>query len=142
MAMPKSQDVLSFLINTLTSEKRYSRPYFVGLRKKDEKWEWIDDTPLSQGLPNDQYTDFQSCAVLHEGSLRKMPCEEHAGYICELKKGKYKYTKLIARCSEMCSNKKKYFAFERTLNTKKICTLRILIKIADRSIKLRKGTML
>ena len=89
MAMPKSQDVLAFLIDMLTSAKRYNSPYFVGLRKKDEKWEWIDDTPLSQGLPNDQNTDFHSCAVLDEGSLRKIPCEENARYICELKIGKY-----------------------------------------------------
>lgn len=89
MAMPKSQDVLAFLVNELVARNQYSFPYFVGLRKKDEEWEWIDDTPLSQGLRNDKENDFDSCAVVLEGSLRKMSCELYSGYICELKMGMF-----------------------------------------------------
>ncbi len=90
MAMPKSQEVIAFLVDKLSSMKQYTRPYFVGLRKIDEEWEWIDDTPLSHGLSDQVESDFHSCAVIQEGSLRKMPCDFKAGYICEMKIGKNK----------------------------------------------------
>lgn len=92
MAMPKSQDVLAFLVNKIISKRRYYSPYFVGLRKKDEKWEWIDDTPLSQSLESGKDSDFHSCAVIHEGSLRKMSCDVQGSYVCELKRGRYRNT--------------------------------------------------
>ena len=90
MAMPKSQEVIAFLVDKLSSKKHYTRPYFVGLRKIDEEWEWIDDTPLSRGLSDKIESNFHSCAVIQEGSLRKMPCNFKAGYICEMKTGKNK----------------------------------------------------
>ncbi|CAB4024385.1 Hypothetical predicted protein [Paramuricea clavata] len=87
MAMPKSQEVIAFLVDKLSSKKHYTWPYFVGLRKIDEEWEWIDDTPLSRGLSDKIESNFHSCAVIQEGSLRKMPCNFKAGYICEMKTG-------------------------------------------------------
>ena len=85
--MPKSQEVIAFLVDKLTSKKQYTKPYFVGLRKIDEEWQWIDDTPLSHGLSSQVKSHSHSCAAIHEGSLRKMPCDFEAGYICELKTG-------------------------------------------------------
>ncbi|XP_028412478.1 uncharacterized protein LOC114535312 [Dendronephthya gigantea] len=87
MAMPKSQEVIAFLIDKLTSKKQYTRPYFVGIRKIDEEWQWIDDTPLSHGLSSQEKSHSHSCAAITEGSLRKMPCDFEAGYICEIKTG-------------------------------------------------------
>ena len=88
MAMPKSQHVIGFLVDKLSAKKKYTRPYFVGLRKIDEEWRWVDDTPLSHGLSGEFQNEFHSCAAIQEGSLRKIPCDFKAGYICELKTGK------------------------------------------------------
>ena len=96
MAMPKSQEVIGFLVDQLSSKKQYTKAFFVGLRKIDEEWEWIDDTPLSEGLSDQIENNFHSCAVIQEGSLRKMPCDFKAGYICEMKTGKlYIYILLV-----------------------------------------------
>ena len=89
LAMPKTNDAQEFLKAFLLNHDKLDQRYFVGLKKKKGKWNWIDDTPL---LKDTQFStpedSSDGCGVMEDGQIRGTSCSQSLGYICELKTGK------------------------------------------------------
>lgn len=67
--------------------------FYIGLKKKDGDWRWIDDMPYIRDVNVTDELGKKNCSALSKDSeIHMVTCDEpKAGYVCELRTGTITY---------------------------------------------------
>ena len=88
LAMPKTDKELRFLQHKISSSKRRRKYFYIGLKKKNENWTWIDDVPYTRAVHVKDELGDKTCGALSKDGVHMVTCSEpKAGYICEIRTG-------------------------------------------------------
>ena len=86
--MPKTDKELRFLQHKISSSKRKKKNFYIGLKKKNENWTWIDDVPYTRDVHVKDELGDKTCGALSKDGVHMVTCSEpKAGYICEIRTG-------------------------------------------------------
>lgn len=91
--MPKTDKQLGFLQDKILSSKYKTKYFYIGLKKRDGVWRWIDDMPYTRDVNVTDELGKKNCSALSKDSeMHMVTCgEPKAGYVCELRTGTVTY---------------------------------------------------
>lgn len=92
LAMPKTEEELGFITSHLRDRGTLDTPYHIGLNKRKDTWNWVDDNPFNM---DSNFNDLDvaaigdlKCGMIEEGHIKATKCDKARSYVCEIKRGK------------------------------------------------------